>query len=493
MTDSAGDAAASAETPGAPDTGVPALNTELAVAAATKQRSPLMRVAIWGFRILTLALVVWIGMQVEIDDSIVTTSDRTLRGTIEQKGHPASADRVSQAWRIRVVNADGSTQVEDVPWQNVARRDMLETASGRITGTILQPPDAYVAGVALEMRLTSGEVVRVVPLDSEAITIGRPMVTWGLASLANSLNVATIGIALACVLAILFLSGLRWWLLARATGVDMTLSDAVRLMAIGQFYTYAPGGITTGDLIKAMYLRRKTQRTTEALVSVFADRLLGLQTMLSMGLVAVLIFGWQLVETHPRFRLVMWAAIGLTGIATLLGLIVLSRRLRRLFHVRSLLRGPLVKIADEVSHVLQPYRHAKGAVMVAACVSVCSQVLQVLMAVAFGHALGIDVPAWQYFVLIPMGAVIGAIPGLPGGLGLMEGGYIAFFAFTLAPEELSRALALSLLVRLSLMVMSAIGLFEALTFGRRLERHRDRVAAAADPSADRLATVEHRT
>ncbi|MGE0434336.1 MAG: lysylphosphatidylglycerol synthase transmembrane domain-containing protein [Planctomycetota bacterium] len=470
------------------DSPTPTPTSPPAPTAPTVARSPLMRVAVWTFRILTVALVVWIAMQVEIADSIVTTDSArgTLRGTIVQKGRPPSAAHAAQDWQIRVDDSNGASRVETVAWYEVARRDSLETADGHRAGGSLRIdpaaaasgvwPPAIAAGSTQQLWQEGGRVIDVVARDATALTVGRPMVTFGLASLAASLNAGTVAFALAAVLLTLFLCGARWWVLARSTGVNMRLTDAVRLMAIGQFYTYAPGGITTGDLVKAMYLRRKTQRTTEALVSVFADRLLGLQTMLSMGLVAVLIFGWELIETVPRFRLVMWASVALTIGVTLAGVVLMSKRLRGLLRVRHLMPARLAVVADEISSVLAPYRKARGAVAIAAALSLGSQTLQVLIAYAFGLALGIDVPLWQYFVLIPMGAVIGAIPGLPGGLGLMEGGYIAFFAFTLAPEELSRALALSLLMRLSLMLMSAIGLYEALTFGRRLTRERERGA-----------------
>src|SRR5207249_9910343 len=73
------------------------------------------------------------------------------------------------------------------------------------------------------------------------------------------------------------LAALRWQILLRVQGVNLTFSRVACLMMIGiLFNPLMPGG-TGGDVIKIFYLIKETPgKKVQALLAVLMDRLIGL-------------------------------------------------------------------------------------------------------------------------------------------------------------------------------------------------------------------------
>ena len=79
----------------------------------------------------------------------------------------------------------------------------------------------------------------------------------------------------------LCLGVVRWRIVLKAQGLDLSLARATRISFVAQFFNSFLLGSTGGDLIKAYYAARETHhRKTEAVTTVFVDRLVGLWAML---------------------------------------------------------------------------------------------------------------------------------------------------------------------------------------------------------------------
>ena len=74
-----------------------------------------------------------------------------------------------------------------------------------------------------------------------------------------------------------------------------------------------------------------------------------------------------------------------------------------------------------------------------------------------GLALGLATPIPLYFLFVPVIYIVAAIPISIGGLGLVEGMYVVFFAASTGADT-SAVLALALLARLTPMLLSLPGL-----------------------------------
>ena len=82
---------------------------------------------------------------------------------------------------------------------------------------------------------------------------------------------------------------LRWWLLLRTQSIFINYWAAVRLHFLGLFYNNFMPGAIGGDLLRAWYVTRHTDRRFEAALSVFVDRVIGL-----LGSAAIAVFFYSL-------------------------------------------------------------------------------------------------------------------------------------------------------------------------------------------------------
>jgi glycosyltransferase 2 family protein len=73
----------------------------------------------------------------------------------------------------------------------------------------------------------------------------------------------------------------RWRIVLEAQGLHLPLGRATTISFVAQFFNSFLLGSTGGDLIKAYYAARETHhKKTEAVTTVFVDRLVGLWAML---------------------------------------------------------------------------------------------------------------------------------------------------------------------------------------------------------------------
>lgn len=90
------------------------------------------------------------------------------------------------------------------------------------------------------------------------------------------------------------LSAVRWKMLLASQGIDMPLMRAVSLTFQGSMFSlFLPGGSVGGDVIKAAFLTRESDRkkTVEAVTTIFLDRVIGMLGLFSLaGILALCSF-----------------------------------------------------------------------------------------------------------------------------------------------------------------------------------------------------------
>ena len=86
----------------------------------------------------------------------------------------------------------------------------------------------------------------------------------------------TLGIFVFCQVIVSF----RWWLLLRVQSIFISFWAAVKLYFLGWFYNNFMPSSVGGDLVRAWYITKHTDKRFEAVLSVFADRAIGLLSTL---------------------------------------------------------------------------------------------------------------------------------------------------------------------------------------------------------------------
>ena len=274
--------------------------------------------------------------------------------------------------------------------------------------------------------------------------------------------------ATVCFLTPLFILAFRWWYLLRLQRIDISLREVVRLTFLGTFFNYVVPGAVSGDLVKAYYAAKHTDRKVAVLVSVFIDRALGLLEFVLLP--AVVIAVMYAVGTDGTDRLGIPAIIVSSVLAvTIVTLaVLLSGRLRRFLRLGKIIsRLPMQRYIVLAGEAVSLYGRRPGALTKAVGITFVGQTVFIIGIMLSAWSLGLDIAWYQFFLYIPIIYIIASVPISPGGLGVVEFFYLAFFAVGAVSE--SEVLALALVARFVPMFCSLPGLVVALT-GPKLPR-----------------------
>jgi hypothetical protein len=249
------------------------------------------------------------------------------------------------------------------------------------------------------------------------------------------------GIILTFVISQVILAS-RWWLLLRTQQVHISIWAAVRLHFLGLFYNNCIPGSVGGDLVRAWYVTKHTERKFEAALSVFVDRFIALVSSLIMAGFCwfVLLKDVKLPAGGQKFSMVIvWAVVIIAAAVGLVAILPVGRRLYGKAYQLGLTMARKFWIALVI--------YGRNPLTILAAVGL-TLLLQGIVITGFwliGRRIGIEVSAKYYFVFFPLTWGFGAIPVSIGGAGVVEFGLAGLFTFVGVESE--QALALALLQR----------------------------------------------
>lgn len=228
------------------------------------------------------------------------------------------------------------------------------------------------------------------------------------------------------------LCALRWGLLARPLGFENGAKDFAVFYFIGMFFNlFAPSTIG-GDVGRVFYLARDGQRrqeqqwsgaTLSALISVLADRIIGLVVLVWIGAAALALFSGYELPLAVRAITFALAAGSILGWMLLAPLQRLSERWG-IPRMKNLLQG------------LVTYARNHRTIALTVAISLIAHLIQSWMHVLLGRSLGVEIP-WSYvFILYPLVGIFSALPVSLNGIGLREGGYLYLLGhIDVSPEK----------------------------------------------------------
>lgn len=238
----------------------------------------------------------------------------------------------------------------------------------------------------------------------------------GIATTLRKARVDLLVAALAVTGLIFPLLTVRWWMLMRARGIEVTLGKAFRLCMVGNFFNYCMPGTTGGDLVKAYYAARGTTRKADSVMCIIVDRGMGLMGLFVVAGVAGLFMLEHEVARHITAFLWTCAGIGVLGAA-----IYFSRRMRKLLRLDHwLVKLPGGKLLAKVDSAAVAFRDHKLVLLAALAMGAGVHVCLVMAASASGYALGMDRPLVLLITIVPVLFLAGAVPISYQGLGVME-------------------------------------------------------------------------
>ncbi len=218
---------------------------------------------------------------------------------------------------------------------------------------------------------------------------------------------------LVTLLLAIFITMLRWWYLVRALDIALSLSSALRIGFIGYLFNFAPLGIVTGDLVKALMLALEYSGSrAKALASVVVDRVIGLYVLFLVATAGVFVTGFWYIDDATVHWLCS-AVLTITFVSTIGIALVLIPGFLETRLMQSLTRIP--KIGGAIESLLDAVRIYRDKRLVLFLSSLMTTLVHGLLATSlclFALGLRFDqpVPPRDYLAIYPIPGIFQAIP-----------------------------------------------------------------------------------
>ncbi len=288
-----------------------------------------------------------------------------------------------------------------------------------------------------------------------------------LARVFQSLSPWYFGLSVVIYAAAQVIIAVRWWMLLRAQSIYIGVLTAVRLFFLGLFYNNLMLGAIGGDLLKAWYVTKHTNRRLEGVLSVFVDRGVGLVGTLLIAVFTYLTFvrghvdgGTGAQEASPPGWLsqhgggmALWATVAVGAMLV----VVLLHPAGRAGFVRAVEKARLkgFSLLRRAKDAVVVYCSKPWTLAAAMILTLAGQSIVVLVFWMLGRNLGSDVGLRCYFVAFPIGWIVGAIPISPAGLGTTEAATVGLFMLLNPAAPRTEVLALVICQRF-LWVLSSL-------------------------------------
>jgi len=233
------------------------------------------------------------------------------------------------------------------------------------------------------------------------------------------------------------LFSVRWWYLYHIQDRNCKYAQIVGSYYLGLFFNnILPTGMG-GDVVRILRLKGKGLNTHILVSSTLVDRILGLVSILLMGLVAV-IFTPNL-DLSADIKMVIAAL----GIALTLFLIFIfsnctAKLANRFFNRENKFSHFIINIVS----TLHEYRRKRTQVLGSLCISFVAQYLIIFCYLLIGASIGMDIPFSIYFTIIPIVFVASSLPISIGGLGVRESVLVSLLLFFQVDPQMAIALSL---------------------------------------------------
>lgn len=266
----------------------------------------------------------------------------------------------------------------------------------------------------------------------------------------TNINYLLVAIFLHALAFVLF--SVRWWFLYHIQDAELRYKKTIGSYYLGLFFNnFLPTGVG-GDVVRIIRLRNAGFNTHILVSSSLLDRILGLVSILLMGLVAI-IFTRSLDLSIDIKIILCLIAIGVASGLWFLFSDYMSR-LSDILH-KKFENVKLIRFVYTVVSTLHEYRKMRTQILFAVCISFIAQYLIILCYLMIGLSLNIELPISIYFTIIPIVFVATALPISIGGLGVRESTLITLFLFFQVDKQ--AAIALSLIYFGSIVLLTLPG------------------------------------
>jgi uncharacterized protein (TIRG00374 family) len=274
---------------------------------------------------------------------------------------------------------------------------------------------------------------------------------------------------------------LRWLVLLGTQGIRVNYWSALKLHLLGLFYNNCLPGSVGGDILRAWYVAKHTEKKIEAAMSVFVDRTIGLVCTIAMAFLAYwlipagdaqtkLQFGTELNIASLAFKFLLGVLVMAVLAAMVIAVMYYNRKWRSvLFKYVFILGLRWTFWFGRIVKAIKLYCCRPFILLLAVAMTFVCQALPIYGLYLVGRDLGVEAHFKYYFVFFPLSWIIGVIPISVGGAGVMEFGIQGMFKVIGVAEKVP---TLALAQRLTWLLTSIPGVIIHIT-GKHLPKQED--------------------
>jgi len=290
----------------------------------------------------------------------------------------------------------------------------------------------------------------------------------------SNLNIFVFIYALALYMVGNLIFVVRWLILLRVQSIHVDYWPALKLHLLGLFYNNCLPGSVGGDVLRAWYVTKHTEKKIEAAMSVFVDRAIGMACTIAM----VFLTYWIVPKGGKETQFTLGADFSVASLSLKLLLCiivaaVLSAIVIAVMYSSKKLRPILFKYAfiftlrwklwmGRVFDAIKLYCCKPFILLIAVILTFICQAMPIYGLYLIGRNLGIEANIRYYFMFFPLSWIIGIVPISVGGAGVIEIGLKGLFGKVAQVTE-TQGLILALAQRVIWLITSIPGVFIHLT------------------------------
>jgi uncharacterized protein (TIRG00374 family) len=261
----------------------------------------------------------------------------------------------------------------------------------------------------------------------------------------------------------------RWALLLKGQDIIISSKDIISLSFIGLFFTTILPGAVGGDLIKSVYVAKKSpSKRTASVLTVLLDRIIGVAVLIIIGCVGVFI-NINMFKSNAALKtlgLMMITILFMISIVTILGL---SRRVHRSRKVKKLIGMiPFSSVIFKIHDAFHAYRKNIRYLSYAFLISFLTHTLNITAFYFAVRALNFEaLDIRSFFFIVPIGMITTAIPLAPAGLGIGQAAFLKLFEWSLGYPSTIGADAITIIQVLSIIIFS-FGAYFYLSYKKKI-------------------------
>ncbi len=252
-------------------------------------------------------------------------------------------------------------------------------------------------------------------------------------------------------ISLMFMQGIRWWVLLRAFLPHLPLSEVLSCHFKGIYYGIFLPTSAAQDVVRSVLLSKKNDYSI-AWGATWLTRISGLVVMLLLSL-----YGAVTIDMHnaPGGVRILIASTG--GIVVLTGILSFSKRFTR--HIRILLGKVLpagiMSVLEHIREGVYQYREKRRTLVGLMAITVLTQILFVVNAIVLIRGITGAFYVAECFMYIPLIEIIClSVPLTPSGIGVREGLSAMMFTAIGLPSE---QLAAYVMIGLGSIVLKLVG------------------------------------